>query len=200
MMRVVMIVLLSITAAFAVDKDNGKFQPGKASTYPGHQTLDKITIAAVPYYTSQQAAEAFGKKNPYQEGILPVLVLLENGTGKTIRADLKAEFVDLSNRHVEAMPPGDVVLFNGVRKPPSIPGTGPSPIPLPRRNKKGPLNTWEIEGRAFVAKLIPPGEAVHGFVYFNTSYKEGSKLYVTGLKDAASGADYFYFEVPIQKP
>jgi hypothetical protein len=47
-------------------------------------------------------------------------------------------------------------------------------------------------------KLIPPGESVHGFVYFQTSYRPGSKLYLTGLKDAASGKDYFYFEVPIE--
>lgn len=182
-----------------MDKDKGTFRPGPASSYPGHQTIDKITIAAVPYITAQQAASAFGKVNPYERGILPVLVLLENGTGKTIRADIRAEFVDLSNRHAEAMPAADVVLYQGVRKPPTISGTGPSPIPLPKRNKKGPLNTWEIEGRAFSAKLIPPGEAVHGFVYFQTSYKEGSKLYLTGLKDAASGAEYFYFEVPIVK-
>jgi hypothetical protein len=181
----------------AVDKD--KFNPGVASSYAGRQTLQKITVAAVPYHTSQQTSTAFGKVNPNQYGILPVLLLIENGTGKTIRANIEAEFVDLSNRHVEAMPASDVVLFQGVQKVPKIPGTTTNPLPIPRRPKKGPLNTWEIEGRAFAAKLIPPGEAVHGFLYFQTSYKEGSKLYLTGLKDAASGEDYFYFEVPIQK-
>ena len=75
-----------------------------------------------------------------------------------------------------------------------------TPIPLPKRNKKGPLYTQEIEGRAWAVKLIPAGESAHGFVYFNTSFKEGSKLYLTGLSDASSGQDYFYFEIPIQKP
>lgn len=172
---------------------------GPASSYPGHQTLDKITIAAIPYVTDAQAASAFGKVKPHDHGILPVLVVVENGTGKAMRVNLQAEFVDLSNRHIEAMPAGDVMLFNGVRKPPTIPGTQTTPIPLPRRQKKGPLYTQEIEGRAWAVKLIPVRESAHGFVYFHTSYKEGSKLYLTGFSDAASGQDYFYFEIPIQK-
>ena len=36
----------------------------------------------------------------------------------------------------------------------------PSPIPLPARKRKGPLNTWEIEGRAFAARMIPPGATI----------------------------------------
>ena len=57
MRRVALIVLLSIavTASVAVavagDKDKAAFKPGPASSYPNAQTLDKITIAAVPYTT-----------------------------------------------------------------------------------------------------------------------------------------------------
>jgi hypothetical protein len=201
-MRRVAIVLLSITASAgfyklgAVDKDNGKFKPGPASSYKGSQTLDKVTIAAVPYITAEQVHSAFGKANPNEHGILPVLVVIQNDTGKAMRVNLQAEFVDLSNRHAEAIPASDVVLMGGVKKP-KIPGTGPNPLPFPRGPKRGPLNTWEIEGRAFNAKLIPAGESAHGFVYFETSYKDGSKLYLTGLQDAATGKDYFYFEIPI---
>src|SRR5690349_10226200 len=106
MRRVALIVLLSITAAAGADKDK-RFEPGPASSYPGHQTLDQITIAAVPYITEQQVSSAFGKVNPNKYGITPVLVVLENGTGKTLRLDLKAEFVDPRNEHVEMMPPSD---------------------------------------------------------------------------------------------
>jgi hypothetical protein len=210
-MRRVAMVLLSIAAVTvfdnqavtklsAVDKDNGKFKPGPASSYKGHVTQEMITIAAVPYMTAELASSAFGKVNPYSRGILPILVLIQNDTGKAVRVNLQAEFVDLSNRHIDAMPAGDVVLFGGVRKPPGIPGTGPNPLPFPRGPKRGPLNTWEIEGRAFNAKLIPAGEAAQGFVYFETSFKDGSKLYLTGLKDAATGKDFFYFEVPVERP
>ena len=59
-MRRALIVLLSITAAWAVDKKPG-FAPEPASSYPGHVTQDKITIAAKPYNTAELAATAFGK-------------------------------------------------------------------------------------------------------------------------------------------
>jgi hypothetical protein len=152
-------------------------------------------VGAAAYVTAEQASAAFGKVNPYAHGILPILVVIENGTGKTIRADLRAEWEDSDRRHVEAMPPGDVVLFNGVRKAPGIPNTSP----IPHKKAKGPLHTWEIEGRAFSAKLIPPGETASGFIYFESNFQPGSHLVMSGLKDAATGQDYFFFEIPLDK-
>jgi hypothetical protein len=197
MKRVALIVLLSIAAALAVagDKDKAPFKAAPAESYPGAQTLDKITIGAQPFATAELAATAFGKVNPYQYGILPVLVVIKNDTGKALRLDLQTEFQLPTKEHVEAMPPGDVVLFNG-RQAHDWKVNQPSPLPLPRKRKLGPLNTWEIEGRAFSVKLLPAGETASGFVYFDVENRPGSKLYVTGIKDAATGKDYFYYEVP----
>jgi len=195
--RVALIVLLSITVAAAADKDKARFAPGLASSYRGHQTMDKITIAAVPYISDEQTRAAFDKVNPNKYGVLPVLVILENGTGKALRLDLDAKYVDPGGRHLDAIPPEEVQRYNGVTKPPKL-GANPLPIPLPHREKKGPLNVLEIEGRAFTAKLLPAGDSVFGFFYFLTEHLPGSHLYLTGLKDAASGKDYFYFEVPIE--
>src|SRR5258708_896049 len=196
MRRVALIVLMSI-AAWAAD-DKVRFAPGPASSYPGHQTLENITIAAVPFLTDEQSATAFGKVNPSKHGVLPVLVVLENGTRKAIRLDLRAEFIEPGNRHVDATPANEVVFLGLPPQRPRMPGT--NPLPIPTRKKKGPLNTWEIEGRAFSARLLPAGESVSGFFYFQTQFRPGSKIYLTGLKDAATGKDYFYFEVPIEKP
>jgi hypothetical protein len=195
MRRVALIVLLSIAARGADDKDKERFAPGSASSYAGHQTLDKITIAAVPFITEDQARMAFGKANPYKYGVLPVLVILQNNTGKALRLNLNAEFEEAQGQHLEATPASDVTFIGGNVKPPKVPGSGP--LPFPTRKKKGPLNTWEIEGRAFTAKLLPDGDSVYGFFYFQTAQRPGSKLYLTGIKDAASGQDYFYFEVPV---
>jgi len=158
--------------------------------------MEQITIAAVPYTTDDQARTAFGKVNPYKHGVLPVLVVIDNGTGKALRLDLKAEVTQVNGDSVEATPAKDVIFIGGGR-PPRMP---PNPLPVPLPQRKGPLNTWEIEGRAFSAKLLPVGDSVNGFFYFQTDPRPGSKLYLTGIKDAASGKEYFYFEIPLTTP
>ena len=198
MRTVALMVLLSIAIASADDKDKQPFKPGPASSYPNHQTLDKITIAAIPYVTEEQAKSAFGKVNPYQHGVLPVLVVMQNDTGKTLRLALEAEFIDPGGRHVEATPASDVIYIDSNVKRPKMPHTTPYPNPFPHKPKGGPLNTWEIEGRAFAPKMLPAGDSAYGFFYFQTENIPGSKLCLTGIKDAQTGKDYFYFEVPFE--
>jgi hypothetical protein len=197
----VWIVLLSIAAQAAYykddDQDRDRFAPGPASSYKGNQTTEKISIAAVPFVTEEQVRSAFGKANPIKYGVLPVLVVLENGTGKALRLDLQADIVAPGGRHLDATPAGDVTFIGGSGKPPKMPNS--SPLPFPRKAKNGPLNVWEIEGRAFTAKLLPLGEKVFGFFYFQADYKPGSTLYLTGISDASTGKEYLYFEVPLEK-
>ena len=189
------IVLLSIAALAADDKD--RFAPGAAASYKGSITTEKITIAAVPFLSEEQVRSAFGKVNPNKYGVLPVLVVLENGTGKALKLNLDADLVTPDGKHMGATSASDVTYIGGPAKAPPIPGA--TPLPFPRKGKHGPLNIWEIEGHAFTAKLAPLGEKVYGFVYFETDYRPGSKLFVSGVADAATGKEYLYFEVPMER-
>src|SRR5262249_55331816 len=100
---------LSIAAAFAADKDR-PFHLGPAEGYENRQTQAGLVIGAEAYNSQTKAQEAFGKLNPYQHGILPVLVVMKNNGTKAIRLDgIKAEYVgpNHSNR-VEATPAREV--------------------------------------------------------------------------------------------
>src|SRR4029077_3067767 len=97
---------------------------------------------------------------------------------------LSAQFVDPENHHLDAIPPEDILTYQAIKKPPKIGPTTPLPIPLPRSKKKGPLNTPEIVNRALSVKLLPPGEKVYGFFYFEAKYDAGSMLGLSGLSDA----------------
>lgn len=189
-----LIILLSIALAQGADKD--KFTVGPAASYPARQTMDKITVAAIPYDTEEKAHTAFGKLNPNQYGVLPVLVVIQNDTGGAIKLDLEAQYVNPTSGHIDATPARDVPYLTGAKRPSMAPS--PIPIPLPR-NKKGPLNVWEIEGLAFAAKMLPPGDSAHGFFYFQTAHKPGGRLYLNGIRDAATGKEFFYFEIPLDK-
>jgi len=185
---------LSIAGAFGADKDRA-FHVGPAEGYPNRQTQAGVTVAADSYEAEDKARDAFGKLNPYQHGILPVLVVMQNNGSKAIRLEhLKVDYVGPKRDHVEATPARDVRYLNGPRRPDVV--TGPTGAPKIGKHKN-PLDAWEIEGRAFAAKMLPPGQSASGFFYFQTGLQRGSTLYVTGLTEADTGKELFYFEVPL---
>lgn len=196
--------LMSIAAAAGLnkatpaEKERTKFEISPAVSYPSHQTSEKVTIGAAPYETAEKAREAFGKLNPYQYGVLPVLVVIQNDSAQAIRMDrVRVDYVAPDGNHVDATPAADVRYLNGPRQPKVV--TGPLPTAGPRiSRKKNPLDAWEIEGRAFSAKMIPPGQSAGGFFYFQTGHGPHGRLYVTGIAEAASGRELLYFEFPLK--
>src|SRR5689334_4391828 len=112
---------MSIAAAFAADKDT-PFRPGAASSLPHHQTNGQVTVGVDGYDSADKAKAAFGKLNPYEYGILPVLVVIQNDSNQAIRLDrMKAEYVAPAGR-VVATPPRDVRYTRGPDRPKAIPG------------------------------------------------------------------------------
>jgi hypothetical protein len=190
-----LLLFMSIAAAFAADKETLKFEVRPASEYPARQTNAKVTVAAQVFVTDDEAKPAFGKNNPYKYGVLPVLVVIQNASDQAVRLDsMKVEYVSADRGRIYATPARDVRFLNGTNKPNvAIGPTGPKI----GKQKKNPLDSWEIDGRAFAAKMIPPGQSASGFFYFQTPYQKSGTLQVSGLQEARSGEELFYFEVPL---
>src|ERR1700691_6478218 len=191
--------LTSIAMVLAPDKaqtakkEEPKFTPDAAASYASHQTSEKVTIGVRPFFNDDDTRPVFGKHNPYNYGVLPVLVVIQNDSPKTIRAQsLQAVWVGPNRDRVEATPAKDVRFLIGPKRPNAIPGTPPAVI-----GHKNPLDTWEIEGRAFNAQVLPPGQSASGFFYFQTGYQRGASVYLSGLREADSGRELLYFEIPI---
>ena len=162
-------------------------------------TSEKVTIAAQPFITDEQAKEAFGKLNPWRFGVLPVLVVIQNDTPNALRVD-RASFVYVlpDRSKVEYTPASEVRFLQGPRQPQRLPGQSSSPLPFPKKGKTTPLAAWEIEGRAFAAKMIPPGQSASGFVYFQApTTSDAASLYISGLFDAVTRAELYYFDIPM---
>jgi len=181
---------MSITAAFAADK--ASFKAPAAADMPHKQTVEQLTIGVDPYVSGDKVKLAFDKLVPYQYGVLPVLVVMQNDTGKAIRlGNLRVEYVGPRGNRAVATPAKEVKYAIG---PDSNPGRMVGPIQVKRKN---PLDVWEIEGRAFAAEMLPPGNTASGFFYFNTGIQPGSTIYITGLAEAGTGKELIYFEVPL---
>ncbi len=193
-----LVLFLSIAAACAADKEPAIFRPDAAVRYPHRQTNDKVTVAADPYVSGEKVQAAFGKLNPYEYGILPVLVVIQNDGNQSIRLDrVQAVYTGPQGAKVEATPAADVRYLRGPDRPKIVQG-GPPGIGKIGRDKKNPLSAWEIEGRGFAAKMLPAGQSASGFFYFQTGLQRGATLYLSGLVDAASGQELFYFEIPLE--
>jgi hypothetical protein len=167
------------------------------NAYPHRQTSEKVTIAAESTETDEQTAEPFGKVNPWRYGVLPVLLVIQNDGPDAIRVDhLKLEYTLPDRTRVEATPAQDIRFLHGVKTPKGLPGpTGGIKI------SKGPKNSlaeWEIEGRAFAAKMLPPGQSASGFVYFQAPHaSQAASIVVSGLENAVTGKELYYFEIPM---
>jgi hypothetical protein len=187
---------MSIVAAFAADRDKAPLHPSPAASYPHHETNSGLTIGIDPYITQDKEKTAFGKLDPYRYGVLPVLVVMQNDSGKTIRLDrIKAEYVGPQGDRIPATPADDVRYAYGPNRPGIIAG----PVgPVPAKMKKNPLDAWEIEGRAFAAKMLPGGNSAFGFFYFETGLQRGATIYFSGLAEADSGTELLYFEIPLE--
>ena len=188
--------ILSIATAFAADKQQPPFKAGPAASFASHQTNDKVTMGVDPYVMGDKIKVAFRKVDPYQYGVLPVLVVIENDSDVSIKLDrLKAEYVGPNGDRVDATPAKDVRYAVGPKRPSVIGGpAGAAPKIL---GKKNPLDAWEIEGHALAAQMLPPGQSASGFLYFETGLQRGATIYIRGLTEAASGKELLFFELPL---
>lgn len=180
--------------SFAVDRDKKKFTPPDLDSLQAKQTVGEVTIGAIPYEGEEESATAFGKIFPYERGVLPILVIVRNQSKGAIRLQgMKVEYRDKDRQSLDPIPPAEVPFV----EPPKRPTFGGPSIPGLNRKKKNPLAGPEIEIRAFSAKMLPPGETAHGFFYFRTGHRSGASLYISGLQEAATDRDLFFFEIPL---
>ena len=187
--------VLSIAAAFAADKDTPFHAPAAASM-DHKQTNAQVTIGAEPYDRGDRVKAAFGKLEPYQYGVLPVLVVIQNdGAGSIKLENMKAEFVTQQGDRVPATPASDVRYARGADRPGIV--SGPKG-PVPARVKKNPLDNPVIEVHALSAPVVLPGHSASGFLYFQTPLLRNATLYLSGLTNASSGKELLYFEIPLQ--
>jgi hypothetical protein len=186
--------LMSIAATLAADKEQAFHAPA-AANMAHRQTVGQVTIGAETYVAGEKVRAAFGRLVPYDYGVLPVLVVIQNDSRESIRLDqMHAEYVGPHGSRVTATPSGDVKFA----RPPHRPDLGsapPMPIPLKKTN---PLAAPEIEGRALAAQMVAPGLTASGFLYFQTQLQNGATIYLSGLTEARSGKELFYFEIPVE--
>lgn len=177
--------------------DKNQFKPEALESYSNAQKVSGLTLAADAYFEPERAKLAFGgKAKPYEQGVLPVMLIVRNDSKRTVTLEgMRVEYQ--ADRARAAAIPSQEVPFVRPAQRPRLDSTGPIPGRVNVRRKKNPLDAQEIQDRAFAAKMLPPGEIATGFFYFQALYRENAILYITGIKDPATGQDLFFIEVPV---
>src|SRR6185436_16012092 len=113
---------MSIAAGFAADKQT-PFRAAPAASFANRQTDAQITIGVDPYTSPEKLKTAFDKLDPNDYGILPVLVVIQNDSDKSIRVDrLRVSYNGSGSNRVDATPAREVRYLKGPDRPKMIPG------------------------------------------------------------------------------
>ena len=181
------------------------------ASLPARDAHDGLLIAADPYTDPTQYKARFGKKTPYEVGILAMDVYFRNDTDKPIRMDLESIRLllappDVARQRFGAISVEDVadrILHKGgpnpttPRRPISIPGRGPNKS----RNKELNELVMALRPGAFEMDILPPRSSVHGFFFFDVNHRYDwlpyAKFYVPDLKFMDTKQALLFFEVDL---
>jgi hypothetical protein len=181
------------------------------SSLPAHDAHEGLLVAADPYQDAARYKARFGKKNPYDAGIVAIDVFLRNDNDKPIR--LERETIRLlvappgyDRQRLELLEIEDVVdrILNKGGPNPTVPRR-----PFPNRGPKvGRSKEWkELEASlrsvALEADILPPRSTMHGVVFFDLSHHYDwlpyARLYLPDLKFLENNRALLFFEVDLSR-
>ena len=161
------------------------------------QTNAQVTIGAEPYVAGDKVKAAFGKLVPYQYGMLPVLVVIQNDSGESHPAGRDAGRVRRPPRRPRE---------RHARRRSQVYRAAPRPARLDRRPGRPSRVLSQEEPARRLGDRRPrlrrpdaaAGTTASGFLYFQTGLQRGATIYLSGLTEAATGKELFYFEIPLE--
>jgi len=190
--------MIPLVSAAAAEK--ARFEAQKADQYPAHQTSSNVTVAVDPYESGPKVKDAFGKLDPAKLGILPVLLVIQNDSESPLQLDrMRVQWITADRQRFDSVSAEDAQRTGPIRRPEVNPR--PSPIPGIGRGSRRPKDKKDLNALEFVAPVVMPHSEAHGFFYFPAGKDRiriaGSKIYITGIRDARSGQELLYFELPL---
>lgn len=193
-----------LLAAFAVqagEKERLLFHAQPARAYPARDAHEGLVVAADPFDAPAKSSAPFGKLDFRRAGILPVLVVMANETGRAVRLDrASVQLITRDRQKIEPTPSEEVRRRLGGGKPVSAAG-GRSPSPVPRIPGRGSSkdSAIEVQVHEFAMRMVLPNSSASGFFYFEVGrgrdWVAGSKIYITDLYWADTSKPLMFFEV-----
>ena len=174
---------------------------------PAHDAHQGCVISADPYIDAARSKEKFGKKHPYEAGVLALEVGLRNDTENAISVNLERIrlMLEVPGERKQSLEP--LALDDAADRIAEPGGTNPvfSRSPLPGRKVKGGRgNDWQklraaLTATALSSDILPPHSTTRGFLFFDVNqhfdWLAHASLYVPELRFVPSREELLYFEV-----
>lgn len=150
------------------------------ASLPAHDAHQGLLVALNPYLSAERYKEKFGKRTPYEAGIVALEVFFRNDNDMPLRLDLKTVRLLIgapgeSRQRLDPLSPEDVA-DRVLLKPSKDPSQQRPRIPLPgsvgrgsRRDKNWEELAATVRSAAMSTDVLPPHGTTHGFFYFDIS-------------------------------
>jgi hypothetical protein len=178
------------------------------ATLRAHDLHQDLLVAADPWMKPEDYKPRFGKKTPYDAGIIVIDVYFRNDGPQPLRLNLNTIRLTVSipgetDQELAPMKPAAVaaaVYDPRLRKP----GARRSPIPSGGGSKQQQELMIALRDEQLSADLIPPKMVVNGLLYFDVdshfNYIPFSRVFVPDLAPMNTGKPLFFFDVPLGPP
>ena len=174
-------------------------------TRDSHQNL---TISADPYLTPERYKGAFGKKSPFEAGIVAIHVYFQNDNDVPIRInpgtlELVISEPGQERQHLGALSAEEVanrtLLHTRVGRGIHFPLPGSVSEPRPSKDWTEMVDLLHSVGMS--TDVFPPHALTHGFIFFDMNHDfeaiHNSRLYIPDLIFMTDKKALFFFEIDL---
>jgi hypothetical protein len=183
------------------------------ATLPAHDAHQELVISADPFISATRYdKDHFGKKSPYDSGIVAIDVYFRNDNEKPIR--LNGDTIRLiisipgeERQQLSPLSPEDVADRTLLSTPHSNPSATRRPFPFPSSSpNSGKGKAWNemvttLRTVALSTDVLPPKATTHGVLFFDMNHNfdavRQSHLYIPDLAFMADNKALFFFEIDL---
>lgn len=171
-----------------------------------HQDL---LVAADPWTKEENYKQRFGKKTPFDGGVVAIDVYFHNDGAVPVRITIETIRLTLaypgqSEQELPQMRP-EVVADYVYNKNGKDPSKKKAPLPIPglksNSSKQEQELAMELKQAQLSTDLVPPGGTVNGLLYFDMNNQFNlvafCRLYVPDLRQMGTEKPMFFFDVPL---
>jgi hypothetical protein len=179
------------------------------ASLPARDSHQGLLIAADPYTSANRYKEKFGKRTPYDGGLIAIDLFFRNDNDLPIRINLKTIQLLLSvpgysRQRLEPLSPEEVA--DRVLAKPAKDPTPRFPVPRVGAPPSKHDKNWEefadaVRSAALGTDLLPPHATTHGFIYFDMDrhydWISNARLEIPDLAFMNDTKPLFFFEIDL---